>query len=539
MPANAQIFNPHKRALNKAEKKAAQELKGGADFVIDPIEQVPTKRTSRMSIAAQTNWGKDLLLPTALQERLRNECTYKVTVKVADTGMPDHLSLKQGQLPGANYTGSGTAADAQGHSTHVHGIIAGNELGLCDALVDKGLLTHKAVKILSDNGSGSFAWFQSAVAAERSDDVSRISKGEFVVWNGSFGGGTSLVSGVETELQKSTDAGVVFCFAAGNTGGTGVNYPGCGKYSIACASLDQNQSRSSYSTMGAEVWAAMPGRNINSTYKGQTWAVLSGTSMATPFLTAATAIAYSKWGPRLGKLERVRAYLAWCAKDLGPIGKDQEYGWGIDLISNVLDRDPANTPNLPNDPPPPPPASGQSITPLPVALKNQYKIIWGNVANETAISEPKVFSVKGKGSRAANKALATNETLVSFEVSAPSKANADVEAERLEKAVTDYFATRGFLLPAGQDASWAAYWAAYFLEMGLQTSGDWRVTVTKATLTTSGGQRIGIPEGQLRHWPVKSIGAINSKWHNIIMDDDSLNVIIDSLEKPTNVVIRQ
>jgi len=292
--ADAQIFNPYKRALNKAEKQAGEALKGGADFVIDPIESVPVGKTDRLSIAAQTNWGKDHLLPAALRERMRNECTYKVTVKVADTGHPDHVALRQGQLAGANYTTDADANDGNGHSTHVLGIIAGDEIGLCDALVDKGLLTHKAVKILSNSGSGSFNWVQAAFAAERADDLVRLNRGEFVVYNGSFGGGSGLVAGVEAELQKSTDAGIVFCFAAGNTGTTGVNYPGNGKYSVACASLDQSLVRSSYSTMGPEVWAAMPGRGINSTYKGNTWAQLSGTSMATPFLTAATAVGFSK-----------------------------------------------------------------------------------------------------------------------------------------------------------------------------------------------------------------------------------------------------
>ena len=82
---SAQIFNPHKRALNKAEKKAQEALQGGADFTLDPIEQVPVNKTKRLSILGQTNWGRDYLLTPTLVERIRNECTYKVTVKVYDT----------------------------------------------------------------------------------------------------------------------------------------------------------------------------------------------------------------------------------------------------------------------------------------------------------------------------------------------------------------------------------------------------------------------------------------------------------------------
>ncbi len=399
--AQAQIFDRYARSINKAEKKAVKAIQGGADFVLDPIETVPKERHSRLSIAAQTNWGKEYLLPPALEQRLRTECRYKVTVKVADTGSPDHAALKAGQLPGANYTSAASAADAHGHSTHVLGIIAAQELGIARALAEKGLLEHKAVKILADNGSGQFAWVQTAIAAERADDKARLDAGGFVVWNGSFGGGTAIIEACDAEIKKSTDLGVVFCFAAGNTGQAGVNYPGCGKYSIATASLDQGLARSSYSTTGPEVWAAMPGRNINSTYKGNSWAVLSGTSMATPFLTAATAVAFSKWGPKLGArgLDGVRSYIAWCAKDLGAPGRDAEYGWGVELIAHILDRDPSETPGLPTDPPPPPPPGGnKSITPLTVALKGQYKVFWDNLSGAAAgASEARTFKRGGRG----------------------------------------------------------------------------------------------------------------------------------------------
>ncbi len=504
--ANAQIFNAHKRALNNAEKRAQDALKGGADFVLDPIEQVPVGKTSRLTIAAQTNWGKDYLLTAALQERIRNECKYQVTVKIYDTGQADHFALKQGQIQGRNYTTDANVKDGNGHGTHVAGIVAGDEIGVCDLLVDKGLLKHKAVKILSDGGSGSFDWVKNAVAGERGEDQAIIAGGGFVVCNGSFGGGTALVPSVETELQKSTEAGVFFLFAGGNTGTSGVNYPGNGKYSIAVSSLDKNLTRSSYSSYGNEIWISMPGRGITSTYKGDSWSDLSGSSMAAPFGTGAVAIALSKWGPKIKNLATLRAYLAWCAKDLGAAGRDSETGWGVDLIQNILDRDPVNTPGIPNDPPPPPPppvVGGQAITPLPVTLKNEYKILWNNVSADVAIAEARSFKTGGRGSRSANKGLANNETLVTFEILAPAVGSSAVVSEKLEAAVTKYFTQRGFILPANQDASWAAYWAAYFLEMGLQMDGDWRVTVTRVSFKTPGGQVVAQTKDGLKHWPIK------------------------------------
>lgn len=500
---SAQIFNPYKRDLKRAEKKAIDQLKGGADFVLDPIETTPRNRTSNLSLLAQTNWGKDLLLPATLRQRLVDECKYKVLVKVADTGHPDHTALKQGQLPGTNYTTDAGVSDGNGHSTHVLGIIAGDEIGILDALVDRGLVRHKAVKVLTNAGSGSFDWVAKAYAAERAEDQAAIGRGEYVVYNGSFGGGTGLIANVETELQKSTDAGVVFCFAAGNTGGAGVNYPGNGKYSIACAALDKSLVRSSFSTTGPEVWAAMPGRDILSTYKGNTYASLSGTSMATPFLTAAVAVAYSKWGPKLNNLARVRAYIAWCAKDLDVPGKDNNTGWGLELIQNVLDRDPASTPGLPDPPPPPPPgnppAGETSISPLYFALPKEYTINWDNASSASASEVGSTFKV---GPRTKNKNFAGKQTKVRISIRIQSSGGTKAEFEKVEKAVDKFFQSRGFMLPAKQDESYAAYWAMYFLEMILETGDKIALDVTNVSLSVGSGT-LNIPEASLRHWPVK------------------------------------
>ncbi len=93
------------------------------------------------------------------------------------------------------------------------------------------------------------------------------------------------------------------------------------------------------------------------------------------------------------------------------------------------------------------------------------------------------------------------EAVVAFEITAPSAASAGETAQKLEAAVSAYFSNRGFLLPGGQDESWAAYWAAYFLEMGLQTGAlKWETDVKAVLLETAGGK---VRVTELKHWPLK------------------------------------
>lgn len=346
------------RATLKEYNARAERLRAqGFDIVLDELSSVPTLQVIP-GTSAQTNWGKDLLLPADLQTRILNECTKRVVVKVTDTGGKlTHPDLQEGQRPGSRYTGEPLLDDGNGHGTHCAGIIAGKDIGLAYGLVKKGLLTFKPVKFLTNAGGGSFTWVAQGYAGERAEDIALRAQGTAVIYSGSFGGGTAIIPVVETELQKSVQAGAYFIFAAGNTGGP-VNYPAMSPFGIATASLDRSIVASSFSSKGEQILIAMPGQNINSTYKDGTYTVLSGTSMATPFLSAAAAIALSKWGiALLPTQEALRAYLAKIATDIPPSGKDDATGFGIAYIRSILDTQPGGTP----PPPPPPPVDPEKV----------------------------------------------------------------------------------------------------------------------------------------------------------------------------------
>jgi len=506
--ASAQIFD---KGARKAKKAAKQEKQDGWDIVLDPIERDPDNKISRRDVLDPnniTNWGSTLLLTQDLKERISKECTNPVRIKIMDTaGRWGHSDLQRGQVTGKNYTSSPGLDDMQGHSTHVAGIIFA-QFGIAFPLVEKGLLTAYPLKVLGDNGSGSFSWIAGAATDQYADDKAAAEKGIATIYNLSLGGGTAKVPEIESAFKRSTDiGGVVFVCAAGNTGVTGVNYPGNSDYSIAVASLDKGLTVSSYSTRGPEVWAAMPGRAINSTYRDG-YAELSGTSMATPFQTAALSIAFSKWGIKnLNTVARVKAYLKAVASDLPPTGKDNDTGWGIDYLRAILDKDPATvkTGNPPTDPPTDPPINPptdpvRELRTLTIPVTGALKMVWGSTIGQPAAknAEPALLKL----SKAKLKAAGATNTLTVTSVTADFDfaGNAVKLHDSAKADIENFFKGRGLVLQPNNDFADACYWTSYFLDMHLTKDKAYKLTVQNIQAKDETGRVIVWDKARLKHW---------------------------------------
>jgi len=424
----------------------------------------PNKRNSTAPQAVN-NWGEDLLLPDALKAEVAAKCTNKVDVKIFDTGASsDHTYLTKGQRSGSNYCQPpGSTLDVNGHSTHVMGIIAAKEFGLCDVLVQNGVVTFKPVKVLADNGSGSFDWLAAAITAEDVENRQLLNgtPKTFVVCNMSLGGGTAKVTVVENALKASRDLGVVYCVASGNTSQLGVNYPGNSQYVLATAAIGQDLKRASFSTFGQEVQNAQPGVAINSTYPGQRFASMSGTSMATPFQSALCAIALSRWGAPLANVDVMKQYMAWVSTDIPPTGKDQETGWGYTLVKNILEKDPKNLPNNPDpnpvDPPKPP---THTVRNLIHTVEGQFPIYWSIAGNGSTKTDVTLKS--------ANDLTQLGEVLTVTKLEIRSNATTQFASDAWKKTndeVKWFFTNRGLNLTTGMDFGDAAYWTAYFFDI--------------------------------------------------------------------------
>ena len=180
--------------------------------------------------------------------------------------------------------------DDNGHGTHCAGTIGGvgnNTNGVAGVCWQVSLV---GLKFFSANGEGYTSDALSAIYYANSIGVKLTSN--------SWGGG-----GYEQELKDAIDAannaGVLFIAAAGNDGrdnNVSENYPS--NYTspniIAVAATDFNDELAVFSNWGATtVDLAAPGVAIYSAQPGNLYQNLDGTSMATPHVAGAVALAWS------------------------------------------------------------------------------------------------------------------------------------------------------------------------------------------------------------------------------------------------------
>ncbi|MEU9333689.1 S8 family peptidase [Streptomyces sp. NPDC048290] len=263
----------------------AQEARRlAADPAVASVEQ-----NQRVQVADTTQtsapWGLDRVDQTSLP--LSTTYTYPdsagsgVTAYVIDTG----VRITHQQLSGrASYgydavDGDTTAADGNGHGTHVATTIAGSTYGVAK----KARIV--AVRVLDNNGSGTTAGVIAGV-----DWVTRNHSGPSVA-NLSLGGGASAT--LDTAVRNSIASGVTYAVAAGNSNLNASSYsPARVTEAITVGATTSTDARASYSNYGAVLDLFAPGSSITAGWHTSDTATstISGTSMATPHVAGAAAI---------------------------------------------------------------------------------------------------------------------------------------------------------------------------------------------------------------------------------------------------------
>ena len=174
--------------------------------------------------------------------------------------------------------------DDYGHGTHVTGIVAAatsNGIGVASLGYPLEVIEYKALDV---TGSGSDSTIANAI-------VEAVLAGAQVISMSLGGSGYSQT--LQTAINFAWEENVVVVAAAGNSASNSLFFPADANHAVAVSASDINNNLASFSNFGNAITLSAPGVNILSTFPTYdvtlgccNYAFLSGTSMATPFVSA-------------------------------------------------------------------------------------------------------------------------------------------------------------------------------------------------------------------------------------------------------------
>lgn len=270
-------------------------------------------------------------------------------VAVLDSGIRSHPDLDGVTVQGFDFFGNDPDPTDPGcsdpsvysHGVHVAGTVAAltnNSIGV--AGVNWG--GAAGTKIMPIRVGGEISGNCGAVLISGvADGIMYATDHGAKVINMSLGSTVGMVT-LQNAVNYAVARGVTLVAAAGNDFGGPVRFPAAYANVIAVAATACNNARASYSNMGPELDVAAPGGDnpdcdgdgfqdwVLSTgwrpSSGNTYQYNLGTSMAAPHVAGVVALMISRGtlGPAA-----IQSRLESTAIDLGPAGKDSQFGSGL------------------------------------------------------------------------------------------------------------------------------------------------------------------------------------------------------------------
>lgn len=251
----------------------------------------------------------------------------EVKIGIIDSGLYPFAEFADNVIPGKNYLdGTADTTDTMGHGTFVTGIIASESKGI----------SYKSkiipLKCFDDDKDTYVNDLLDAIydAIDIYDcDVINMSLGL-----------TSDSTRLKRAITYATNHGAIVISAVGNDGNTTMYYPAGYDNVVGVGSVGKTYEKSWFSQFNNSVFVTAPGEKIES-LRISGYTSTEGTSFATPHVTAMAAVA--KCIDNSVDTERFMSLLSESSRDLGEVGYDNVYGYGLVNFKNFLSKMLENT----------------------------------------------------------------------------------------------------------------------------------------------------------------------------------------------------
>lgn len=271
------------------------------------------------------NWGMKTINAAPLWAN--NILGQDIVVAIIDSGMDTHHSQLQNRLhTNPNEIPNGIDDDNNGLIDDIHGYDFVSKSG--DIWDDSGHGTHIAGIIAADHSAGDvtgiapqaklliydfFGGRNDGTVFDAIRSIRAAAQTGAKVINASWGG-PGCSSALKAEIDSLKQKDVLFITAAGNES-TNIDYspsyPAAFNAStqITVGAMTVDEYTAGFSNYGNRVDIVAPGTNIYSTFPGDQYTNMDGTSMATPFVTGAAALLWSAF-PKASAADIKNAILA-------------------------------------------------------------------------------------------------------------------------------------------------------------------------------------------------------------------------------------
>lgn len=250
-----------------------------------------------------------------------------VTIAVIDSGIDTSHPELAGRIAGS-FDALGSKEGPHIHGTSVASTIAAHGR-LMGAAPSSKLLAIRAFG-LQDNAQDTDANSNSFVLI-KSLDFAVANRAQII--NMSFAGPRDRA--IQRSLAAAAAKGIVLIAAAGNAGAkSGPLFPAADRNVIAVSATDQSDRLFSASNRGNYIAISAPGVDILSAAPDGKYQILSGTSLSAAYVSGVAALMISR-SPEIASSD-VRATLLSTARDIGPPGRDDQFGAGqVDALNAV------------------------------------------------------------------------------------------------------------------------------------------------------------------------------------------------------------